>query len=346
MGATLAQYKYLGPDAEVRAGIAKSIITTSELLRHLPFSPLANNNITRVKMELNEGAADTYDVNETWQESQPTWEYRDHNLAILGGDADVDNFGKLASSEGDSLMSQVIELKSKAISNWFEVLAILGQTTAVAKYSAAKNFKGLFRLLCECETASANTGATDLDGSLYTAVGTGNNSQVVIAASNASAVLTLDMVDNLFAAVKPQATHMMANWTAIWKITSLARAAGNNLSHDKDQLGFPVTRYGEYVIIRNDNLPLNFPDPSTLVFAPASYTPTTAWAAANDTIPILAMRFGDDGLTGINGEGMIQIEKFDKLETKDAKRTRIKWYVGLSLRNKRALAGLFGAALS
>lgn len=344
MGTTLAQYKYLGADAEVRAGIAKTLITTSELLRFLPFAELTNNNITRTKMELTDGGADTYEVNETWQESPPTWEYRDHNLSILGGDADVDNFGKIAA--GSDPMADVIEIKSKAVATWFETLAILGQTTAVAKYSAAKNFKGLLRLLCECETASVNTGATDLDGALYTYPGTGNNTQVLGAASGASATLVLDMVENLISAVKPNATHLFMNWQMIQKVTSLARAAGTNLQHDNDQLGFPVTRFGNLVIVRDDYIPVNFPDPSTLVFAPASYTPTTTVAAGNDTSPILAARFGDDGLTGINGEGMIQIEKFDKLETKDARRTRIKWYAGLSLRNKRALAGLFGATAS
>jgi hypothetical protein len=344
MGTTLAQYKYLGADAEVRAGIAKTIITTSELLRVLPFSQLKNNNITRVKMELAAAGADTYEVNETWVESPPTWEYRDHPLSILGGDADVDNFGNLAA--GEDVMAAVIELKTKAISNWFEELAILGQTTAVAKYSAAKNFKGLLRLLCECETASANTGATDLDGYIYTAAGTGNNPQVLQAASNASATLTLDMIDYLIAAVKPVPTHIMAHFQMIQKISSLARAAGTNLSHDQDQLGFPVTRYGSIQVIRNDNIPVNFPDPSTYLNSPASYTPTTAVAAGNDTSPIFAARFADDGLCGINGEGMIQIVPFDKLETKDAKRTRIKFYAGLSLRNKRALAGLFAATAS
>jgi hypothetical protein len=344
MGATLVQYKYLGADAEVRAGIAKSIVTVSELLRYLPFSQLTNNNITRTKMELAAAGADTYEVNELWQESTPTWEYRDHNLAILGGDADVDNFGSLAA--GDDVMAAVIELKSKSISYWFEELAVLGQTTAVAKYSAAKNFKGLIRLLCECETASANTGATDLDGAVHTAPGTGHNSQVLVAASNASATLTLDMIDNLISDVKPAPTHLITNWQMIQKITSLARAAGNNLKHDNDALGFPVSRYGNYIIIRDDWVPVNFPDPSTLVFAPASYTPTTTVAAANDTCPIFAARLGEDGLTGINGEGMIQVEKFDKLETKDAKRTRIKFYAGLSLRSKLALAGLFGATAS
>jgi hypothetical protein len=342
MGTTLSEYKYLGPDANVKKGISKSIITVSELFQHLPFVDIADNNITRTKMELAEGAADTYEVGETWNESAPTWEYRDHPVGIIGGDADVDYFGAAASGESN-LMASVIDLKTKAISNWAQTLAILGQTTAVAKYSAAKNPKGLIRLLCECETASANTGATDLDGSLASAPGTGNNTQVLVAASNASATLTLDMVDNLFSAVKPAATHGMTNWQMIQKITSLARAAGTNLEHDMNKLGYPVTRYGKYILIQNDNVPVNFPDPSTLVFAPASYTPTTTVAAANDTSPIFAFRFGDDGFTGIQLKGGLRAIPIGRVQNKDAERTHIVWYMGFSLRNKRAAAGLFGA---
>jgi len=338
---TLAEYKYLGNDAEIRAGIALTIVKNSPWFRSMPFVTLQNNNVSRYKMELAAAGAGTYEVGETWVESSPTWEYRDAPLAILGGDADVDNFGNLAS--GEDVMASVIEMKAKAITQWFETLAILGQTTAVTTYSASKNFKGLLRLLCECETASINTGATDLDGSLYTAPGTGNNKQVIQAASGASATITLDMLDVLLSLVKPAATHIITNGQMIRKIASLARAAGSNLSHDNDQLGFPVTRYGDTEVLVDDYTPVNFPDPAGTVSAPASYTPTTAVAAANDTVPIFAVRFGEDGLCGINGEGMIQIEKFEKLETKDARRTRIKFYAGMRLTNKLASAGLFSA---
>jgi hypothetical protein len=199
------------------------------------------------------------------------------------------------------------------------------------------------RLLCECETAGVNTGATDLDGSLYTAPGTGNNKQVIQAASGASATITLDMLDVLLSMVKPGATNLITNGQMTRKIASLARASGNNLSHDQDQLGFPVTRYGDVTVTIDDNTPVNFIDPTTIVSAPLSYTPTTAVSAGNDTIPIFAVRFGEDGLCGINGNGMINITPFDKLEGKDGQRTRIKFYAGMRLTNKLAAAVLMSA---
>jgi hypothetical protein len=337
MANTLTEYKYLGHDAELRLGIAKTIVKESPWLADMPFVEIGNN-VSRYKMETQAARADTYEVGETWVEGAPQWEYRDAPLAILGGDADVDNFGEIAASP-DKAMASVTELKSKSIAHWFDELGVLGRTTAVNKYSAEKNFKGLLRLLCECESSTA----TDLDGSLYSALGTGNNDQVIQAASGASATLTLDMIDVLVDLVKPKPTHLIMNKQMRRKLANLARSANWNVEHDKNQLGMPVTRYGEQIILADDFTPINFPDPSTLVSAPASYTPTTTVAAGNDTSPIFAVRFGEDGLVGIHAAGMIQTERFDKLETKDAKRIRIKFYAGMRLTNKLAAAGLFSA---
>jgi len=340
MATTLAEYKYLGPEAEIRAGIAKTIVTESPWLREMPFFEI-NNNVSRYKMEKEAALASTYEVGETWIEGTPTWEYRDAPLAILGGDADDDNFGRLAAG-GEDTLAAITELKSKAIAQWFEELAVLGRTTSNAKYSAEKNFKGLMRLICECESSTT----TDMDGALYSAVGSANNSQVIQAASGASATLTLDMLDVLVDLVKPKPTHLIMSRLMRRKVASLARAAGNNLQHDNDKLGFPVTRYGEQIILVDDATPVNFDDPTALVSAPASYDATQAVSATHDTSPIFAVRFGEDGLCGINGEGMIQVERFDKLETKDAKRVRIKFYAGMRLTNKLAAAALMSATAS
>lgn len=342
MASTLTEYKYLGNDAEIRMGIAQTIVKEYPWLSMLPFVEI-NNNATRYKMELSEARADVYEVGETWIEGTPEWEYRESPLCILGGDADDDNFGRLAS--GEDTMAAIVELKSKAIANMFAQKCILGQTTSNAIHSASKNMKGLIRLNCECETASANTGATDLDGVIFSSYGSGagNNTQVIVAAASASATLTLDMLDVLVRIPRPKPTHIITHWIMLNKIASLARAAGNNLQHDMDQLGMPVTRYGEQILVNDDYCPTNFNDPSSSVCSPASWDNTQASAGAKDTTPIWAVRFGEDGLCGINGEGMINVEKFDKLETKDAKRVRIKFYCGMRLTNKLALAGLYGA---
>lgn len=345
MAATLVEYKYLGHAAEIRRGIAETIVYESPWLADLPFVEIPNDT-SRYKMETQEARADTYEVGDTWLEGTPQWEYRDAPLAIIGGDADDDNFGRLAAA-GEDTMAAMVSLKSKAVANRFNKLAILGQTTSNAGNSASKNFKGLVRLNCECESSTA----TDLDGLIYSSwTGqngtTGNNSQVIVGAASASATIAFAMLDVLRYMVKPKSTHFVSHWSMFNKLQSLALSSGQNLEHDKNQLGMPVTRYGEQILLQDDWCPVNFNDPASSVCSPASWDDTQAVAGTKDTIPIWAVRFGEDGLCGINGEGMIQIEKFDKLETKDAKRVRIKFYCGMRLTNKLALAGLYGCTTS
>jgi hypothetical protein len=57
---------------------------------------------------------------------------------------------------------------------------------------------------------------------------------------------------------------------------------------------------------------------------------------------IFAVRFGEgDGLIGIENGG-IDTEVWEKLEAKDASRTRIKWYVGTALYSPLSIARIDG----
>jgi hypothetical protein len=130
------------------------------------------------------------------------------------------------------------------------------------------------------------------------------------------------------------------------KLNGLAQAAGNNLEHDEDKLGFPVTRYGQQIVFIDDQIQDNLTDSTGLVTAIASYDYTQAIAAGKDTSPVFAVRMAEDGLCGINGEGMIQVEDLGILEGKDAKGKRVKFYCGMRLTNKRAAAVLLNANYS
>ncbi len=342
MSNTLAEYKYLGPDADVRKGIALTIVTESPWLQELPFVGLANNNISKYKMEVSDGGATVHEVGDTWVAAQPTWEDREASLAILGQDADDDKFGSFAAG-GEDTMAAMIELKSKAVAQLFEKLSIYGRTTSTAVLAASKNFKGLLRLIAECESDST----TDLDGFIYTGTSAAaNNKQAIFAASGASAALSLVMLDALIDTVRPKPSHLIMSRLMRRKLVSLAQATGNNLEHDKNQLGYIVSRYGEQTVLIDDQIVDNMNDSTAYVTAIASYDYTQAATTDKDTSPIFAVRFGEDGLCGINGEGMIQVEKFDKLEGKDARRVRIKFYAGMRLTNKLAAAVLLNANYS
>ena len=57
---------------------------------------------------------------------------------------------------------------------------------------------------------------------------------------------------------------------------------------------------------------------------------------------IYALKFGEGYVAGIQGNGGLQVERLGSLETKDAQRTRIKWYCSLVGFNVLASAALIG----
>lgn len=338
----LAEYKYLGGDQEVRMGIGKVLVKVSPWLRDLPFVELLHNDISRYKMETGDGGATVHQVDDDWTIVNPTWEYREAQLSILGDNVSVDKFGEFASGPEKATRAK-IELKTKGLGQTYDKLAVYGRTTNVGSLSDSKNFKGLLRLIAEAESDTT----TDLDGWIYTGnEDAANNKQAVFAASGASATFSLAMLDALRDAVRPIPTHFVMSRLMLRKLNGLAQAAGNNLEHDNDKLGFPVTKYGDQTVLIDDQLKDNMNDSTALVTAIASYNYDQAIVAAKDTSPIFAVRMGEDGLCGMNGVGMIQVEPLGTMEAKDATGYRVKFYCGMRLTNKRAAAVLLNATYS
>ena len=333
---TLAEYKYLGADQEVRMGVANGLIKVSPWLRDLDFDELTDNNISRYKQYTDLGGASVHEVDDDWIEVNPEWDYREAALAILGDNVAVDSFGNFASGR-ENAWAVVTEAKTMGIGQTFDKLAVYGRTTANGSLSQAKNFKGLLRMIAECETETT----TDLDGWLYTGDDSdAHNKQVVFGVSGASVALSLAMLSSLRDAVRPSPTHFIMSRLMLRKLEALAQVAGNNLEHDNDQLGFPVTRYGEQIVFIDDQIKNNMADSTALVTAISSYNYDTAIADTTNTSPIFAVRMALDGLCGINGQGMIQMEDLGILQGKDAKGKRLKFYCGMRLTNRRAAAVL------
>ena len=334
---TLAEYKYLGQDQETRMGIALTLVKESPWLRDLPFVELTNNNVSRYKMETSDGGASIHGVDDTWSTVNPTWEFREAQLAILGDNISVDNFGEFASGP-ENAMAAVIELKTKGVAQTYDKLAIYGRTTSTASLINSKNFKGLFRLIAEAESSTT----TDLDGWLYSGnEDDANNKQVVFGVSGSTVALTLTMLDSLRDAVRPKPTHYIMSRLMRRRLMNLAQSAGENLEVREGKLGQLVTTYGEQILMIDDQIKDNLDISSGLVTTITSYDYNQPIDATDkDISPIFAVRMGEDGLCGMNGIGMIQVVELGELEGKDAKGKRIKFYCGMRLTNKRAAAVL------
>jgi len=138
--------------------------------------------------------------------------------------------------------------------------------------------------------------------------------------------LTLDKLDELIDKLKGGKPDMLLmSRRSRRKLTALSRAAGGVLVTDRNQFGQMVEFY--------DAIPVGVCD----------------WIADNKTVgsstdcsTIYALKFGEGAVAGLTSPGGLQVERVGSLETRDASRTRVKWYVSIAVFNAIKLAKLIG----
>ena len=325
MANTMVELEKLSTD-KMKKGIMKTIIFNSPLIPNLPFINIEGNSYL-YNLETAEAAADWYTVGSTWAEGTPAWDQRSVALKILGGDADTDSFIQQTRKDQD-VEAAIIELKSKAIAYKFDKDSIVGGTTSQVD---ANSMTGLILLLAHCQT-NTSTLTTDWDA---------DDNASIVAANPTSATLTLAMLDEVIDLVKVKPVDILLMSKAMRrKVTSLARASGSSpLRETHDNFGRWITDFNGIPIVVSDRVPDNLPDGSAGIVTLTTYDQTTSRTDSTDNGVIFAIHFGEDGVSGVQNEG-IQVEPLGALETKDAKRTRIKWYCNLALFNTRGLAGI------
>jgi hypothetical protein len=295
MPLTLTDAAQLSQDMLVR-GVVETIVEESAVLRYLPFIQIVGNSL-RYNQEVSLGSVDFYGVGDTWTESAMTTEEKTAQLAILGGDADVDAFLQQTYSNPNDLRALVIAAKAKALAHAFSDTFFNGDSVA-----DPLQFDGLKTL-----SAGARTMSKGVDG----------------------AVLALDHLDELIDMIKPGMPHVLfTSKRTRRKLSSLRRAAGSVLETSTDTFGRRVLTY--------DGIPVEVDD---------HLSDTETKGASTDCSSIYAVQFGfQTGLCGLDNAG-IQVQPLGALETKDAWRTRIKWYCGLALFRDIALARLEGVRM-
>jgi len=303
MALTLEEASKLSNDMLLQ-GVVETIVKDSPVLKELPFIEIVGNGLT-YNQEKTLPTIDFYNVGDTWAESTPTFEQKTANLKIMGGDADVDNFLKATRSNLQDLEAAVVELKAKALKDKFEETFIYGDATV-----NAKQFDGL-RKLIDTTTAGSQ----------------------VIAAGASGATLTLSMLDELIDAVKGGKPNiLLMSRRSRRKINALVRAAGGMMETDRDKWGNFVQFWDGIAIGVNDWIL------DTHIVSGGVETATTG----GDCSTIYAIQFGEGALCGLTAPGHLTVEPIGSLETKDATRTRIKWYCSLALFATIKAAALIG----
>jgi len=149
--------------------------------------------------------------------------------------------------------------------------------------------------------------------------------QVVSMGAN-GASLTLDKLDELVDTIKGGKPDMLLmSRRSRRSLNKLARTSGSFLEADRDEFGQMLQYY--------DGIPVGVSD-----YISDAQTVGTS----SDCSVIYAFQMGEGGLVGLTSPGGLQVERVGSLETKDATRTRIKWYSSLALFNTIKLARLTG----
>ncbi|MGA8849705.1 MAG: major capsid protein [Dehalococcoidia bacterium] len=341
MTISLAEASKLSNDILLK-GIIETVIKDSPILEKLPFIQITGNSLKYNREKTLPTVGWYAPVSGTWTQSEPAFEQCSASLCVLGGDADVDNFLKATRSNIQDLEAAVIEQKAKALRHEFEnaflnadgtsnqptgLYSLLhgtawAATTAYALGDFVVPSAGLengFRY--ECTTAGTSgasepawptaEGATKTDGTVVWTCRYGNH--LGSGANGASLTLsTLDKLPDLVRGGKPDLLLMSRRSRR--KIITLARAAGTNLLIGEGKIGEVVEYFNGIPVAVSD-------------WVKDNYTVGTS----TDCSAIFAFQMGEGAVCGLTSPEMIQVERLGSLETKDATRTRVKWYVSLAL---------------
>jgi HK97 family phage major capsid protein len=140
------------------------------------------------------------------------------------------------------------------------------------------------------------------------------------------ATLTLAKLDELIDLVKGGGPSILLMSKRTRRtLNNLARTTGSFLQTDRNDFGQMVQFY--------DGIPIGVSD---------YISDAKTVGTSTDCSTVYALQLGEGALAGLTAPGGLQVETIGSLETKDATRTRVKWYVSMALFNAIKVAKLTG----
>ncbi len=285
----------------LQAGVIELFVRHDPILERLGFIDILGNSLT-YNVETTEANAQFYSVGDTWVESTGAVTQSTAVLKILGGDAEIDNFLLRTRSNINDLKAETIAAKVKAVKYEFMEEFWYGHTTL-----DAKGFNGMHKLV---ESGTYNSRAVGANGT--------------------PAVLTIIKLEETIDYLKVNEPELMVMSKQMRRQTNkylhgvggiTYMDAGN--ARIQTLLGVPVAVSDH--IRDTENILHNYHDS---VYGYDSDVTTT-----DDGTSIFVLSFGPQACQGLATE-MPQIDEVSQaMETKDASKYRIKWYVSLMLQN-------------
>ena len=287
----------------VQRGVIETILEESPMLRLMPFLEVEGNSF-KYTQENTLGGAAFYPVNGVWSEGAATFTQKTVNLAILGGDADVDNFVQRARSNVNDQRAIQTMLKAKDVTRKWEQTVITGDATA---------------------------DPNAFDGLKVLYPSTGSSGQVITPAA-AGGSLTLALLDQLLDLVKggkPDVILMSKRTRR--KLKSLLTASTHYVETGESAFGRQILMYDGIPVLVSDFI---------------ADTEAADNGSGSTFSSIYALHLSPaDGMVGLTNGGIEAID-VGALETKDASRVRIRWYVGMAVLRDSAIARMNGVSSS
>ena len=216
-------------------------------------------------------------------------------------------------------------------------LKILGGDADVDNYIAASrsNIQDLEAAVVELKAKAVQqkfddtfiNGDTDDNAKAFDGIDKLTPDDQTVSMDENGATLTLDKLDELIDKVKTgKPDILIMSRRTRRKMNSLVRDSGSGfLQTDRNMLGQMVQYY--------DGVPIGISD---------WVSDEQRAGSSRDSSTVYAVQFGEEGVAGLTGPSGLQVERVGSLETKDATRTRVKWYVAVALFSTVKLAKLTG----
>ena len=301
---TLPNAQELTNDKLVK-GVLQTIVTSSDLLSVLPFTSIVGDGL-RYNREATLPTADFKARGGAWTDSAATRTSHNVELKILGGDIDIDEFDRLVyGDQNDQVAIQVAEM-AKAIARKFESTFVYGKTASVAT-----EFDGL-------HVHTPATGVGPLDRGVNT---------------DGGGAVKLQNIDEMIDKVLPgRPDYVMMNREVLRRVNSFYRSnAGSPQVKGED--GRALFDYAGIPILVNDYITST----ETVDGDPEEVSSSTGSSKSS----IFACKFGPKEFFAIQNQSGITKENLGTLETKDAKRWRLRWYCGTALLSILATAKVY-----
>ncbi|MBA7508022.1 hypothetical protein ES706_06753 [subsurface metagenome] len=326
-------------------GIIEMMLKGSPILQQLPFITIEGNTLTYWQEKEISGLVAWRAPGADWVDAKlPEYQELQATLKVLGGDMDFDNYTRRTRPRVEDYEAALVELKAKAMRYEFEDSFINGDPGVVPN-----QFTGLYKLLkgtvweattpysledevvptegkengfrYVCTTAGTSgasepawpttEGMTKVDSTVTWTTRYGSH----LGSGTSGGTLSLTLLEQLIDLVKGgPPTMLLMSPRSRRKINTLCRAAGTTLVTTLGLFQEQIQVYNGVPIGTSDWVKDNYVVGGSL-----------------DCSVIFAFQMGDNAVAGVTTPDMIATERLGKLETKDAERIRMKWYVSLAV---------------